>query len=152
MKECNPCNFPMEPKLKLGKDEGVPVNATMYRSIVESLWYLTHTRPDLAYTVRVVSKYMERPTELHQQALKHILRYVAGTIDHGLVYTRREEATVLTGYSDSNLAGDVDDRRSTSGVVFYFYGNVITWSSQKQRSVAMSSCEDEFMAATTTTC
>lgn len=76
MADCNPSKYPMEPKLELRKDEqGDPVNPTEYRSIVGGLRYLTHTRPDIMYAVGFVSRFMERPTGQHLQAVKHILRY-----------------------------------------------------------------------------
>lgn len=113
--------YPMEPKIRLEKNGGAdPVDAHMYRCLIGCL------RPDLSYVVGVVSRFMESPTKMHQQALKHILRYVAGSVDYGLVYTRREEASLLIGYSDSNLAGDIVDRKSTTGTVFYVYGNVVS--------------------------
>lgn len=110
------------------------------------------TRPDIAYSVGVVSRFMERPTELHLAAVKRILRYVNGTLDFGLVYTKGEGNYLLTGYSDSDLAGNVDDRKSTGGMAFYLNENLITWVSQKQKCVALSSCESEFMAATAAAC
>ncbi|XP_020253973.1 uncharacterized protein LOC109831045 [Asparagus officinalis] len=148
MSDCNPTKCPMEPKLELRKEEGgEPVNPTEYMRLIGSLRYLLHTRPDLAYVVGMVSRYMERPQSSYLQVVKQILRYVKGSINFGLCYTRGGDEN-LVGYSDSNLAGDVDDRKSTSGLAFYFCGNVISWASQKQKSVALSSCEAEFMAAT----
>ncbi|KAI3510533.1 hypothetical protein L1887_17599 [Cichorium endivia] len=153
MAECNSCKYPMEPKLELTKDEeGDPVNPTEYRSIIGGLRYLTHTRPDIVYAVGIVSRFMERPTVKHLQAVKHILRYIKGTVDYGLVYTRGSDEKDVTRYTDSDLARDVNDRRSTSGMAFYLNENLVTWASQKQRSVALSSCEAEFMAATSATC
>lgn len=95
---------------------------------------------------------MERPTVQHLQAVKRILRYIKGTIDFGLVYKRGSGKDDVIGYSDSNHARDVNDRRSTGGMAFYLNENLITWASQKQRCVALSSCEAEFMAATSATC
>lgn len=146
---CNPCKFPMEHKLQLDKDEGgTLVDATEYRGIVGSLRYLTHTRPDISYAVGIVSRFMEMPTVKHQQAIKHILRYIRGTIDYGLVYKREGNGKILLGFSDSDLAGDVVDRRSTGGMCFYLNHKLISWISQKQRVIALSSCEAEYMAAT----
>lgn len=89
MEDCNSTKYPMEPRLQLGKDEkGRAVNSTDYKSLVGGLRYLVHTRPDIAYAVGIVSRYMERPTVLHLGAVKRILRYVKGTADYGLVYTR----------------------------------------------------------------
>ena len=90
--------------------------------------YLLHTRPDLAHSVGVVSRFMERPTIAHQKAVKQILRYVRGTVEFVLEYTCGGEGK-LVGYNDSSLAGDIDDRRSISGVVFYLNKSVISWVS-----------------------
>ena len=112
MSDCNPVKFPMEPKLQMHKDEkGKPVNAMEFKSMVGGLRYLVHTRPDLAYAVGVVSRFMERPTTLHQNAVKRILRYVKGTLNYGLVYNRGRGNYLLSGFSDSDLAGNVDDRK-----------------------------------------
>ncbi|KAI3736061.1 hypothetical protein L6452_15593 [Arctium lappa] len=152
MADCNPSKCPMEPKLNLTKDEkGVPVNATRYRRLIGSLRYLIHTRPDLGYPVGVVSRYMESPRESHLQAVKQILRYIKGTVNHGLVY-RQGGNGELVGYNDNNHGMDRDDGKGTTGMAFYFSGNLITWCSQKQRTVALSSCESEFMAATSAAC
>ncbi|XP_074323726.1 secreted RxLR effector protein 161-like [Apium graveolens] len=143
----------MEPKLLLHKDDnGEPVNPTEFKSIIGGLRYLVHTRPDIAYTVGVVSRFMERPTMLHLSAAKRILRYVRGTLDFGLLYKAGKGNYLLAGYSDSDLAGCVDDSKSTGGVAFYLDDSLITWISQKQRCVALSSCEAEFMAATAAAC
>ena len=153
MWKCNLTRSPMDQKLQLDKDEdGQPVNSTEYRSVVGSLRYLTHTRPDITFAVGVVSRFMERPTVKHQQAVKQILRYVKGTVNHGLAYARNGTKKVITGYTDSDLAGDVVDRRSTGGMCFYLNGSLISWASQKQRVIALSSCEAEYMAATTAAC
>ena len=78
-----------------------------------------HTRPDLAYAVGYVSRFMERPTVEHQGAVKRILRYLAGTLDFGLHYTKAPGGTRFIGYTDSDLAGDVDTSKSTSGSLFF---------------------------------
>ncbi|KAL8161205.1 hypothetical protein V2J09_012694 [Rumex salicifolius] len=107
----------MEPRCKLSKeDEEPPVDATIYRSIIGSLRYLVNTRPDLAYSVGVVSRYMEAPTTAHMMAVKQILRYVRGTLGMGCVYRKEQGNEDLVGYSDSDMAGDKDDRKSTSGI------------------------------------
>ncbi|KAJ0982162.1 hypothetical protein J5N97_010417 [Dioscorea zingiberensis] len=154
MKGCNPCQTPMENRLKLSKkSEGPAVDATMYRSIVGSLRYLVNTRPDIAYAVGIVSRFMESPTTQHLAAVKHILRYISGTLSFGCYYEKRGSMEpTLVGYCDSDLAGDVDDRRSTTGTVFFLGSSLITWLSQKQKIVALSSCEAEYIAATTAAC
>ncbi|XP_074363375.1 secreted RxLR effector protein 161-like, partial [Apium graveolens] len=143
----------MDQKLQLDKDEGRElVNATEYRCIVGCLRYLTHSLPDITYVVGVVSRFMEQPTVKHKQAVKQILRYIKGTISYGLRYTRNSYRNALSGYIDTDMAGDVVDRRSTGGMYFYLNGNLISWTSQKQRVIALSSCEAEYMAATLAAC
>ncbi|XP_074322759.1 secreted RxLR effector protein 161-like [Apium graveolens] len=120
--------------------------------MVGGLRYLVHTRPDIAYAVGLVSRFMERPTVLYLNAVKRIMRYVKGTLNYGLVYARGRGDYMLSGFSDSDLAGDIVDRKSTGGMAFYLDESLITWVSQKQRCVALSSCETEFMAATAAAC
>ncbi|KAG6515151.1 hypothetical protein ZIOFF_025536 [Zingiber officinale] len=153
MADCNATKHPMEPKTQLHKDlEGTPVDATEYRRIVGCLRYLLHTRPDLSYSVGMASRYMERPTIMHHRVVKQILRYLKGTIYFGRVYIKGPQEIGIFGYSDSDLAGDLDGRKSTSGMTFYFNESLVSWNSQKQKTVALSSCEAEFMAATTAAC
>ncbi|KAE8689063.1 hypothetical protein F3Y22_tig00110944pilonHSYRG00016 [Hibiscus syriacus] len=124
IKDCNHSKIPMEPRLKLSKEStSPPVDTTLYRSIVGSLRYLLHTRPDLAFSVGMVSRYMEKPTTEHMAVVKHILRYVKGTLNLGCVYEKKEGSLELIGYSDSDLAGDTNDRKSTSCLIF-FLGSV----------------------------
>ncbi|KAG6475047.1 hypothetical protein ZIOFF_064264 [Zingiber officinale] len=95
MKDCNPVSTPTEFGLKLNKDhEGKKVDSTIYKQIVGSLMYLTATRPDIMYSVSLISRYMENPTEIHLLAAKRILRYLQGTKDFGLFY--KKETSMLT--------------------------------------------------------
>jgi hypothetical protein len=150
MEGCNSAHTPMEERLRLSRESTAEeVDATEYRRIVGSLRYLVHTRPDLAFAVGFVSRFMERPTKEHMMAVKRILRYVAGTINYGLHYRRKTKEVRLIGYSDSDLAGDIDTRKSTSGTLFFFGNCLVSWQSLKQRVVAQSSCEAEYVAATT---
>ena len=148
MIECNATQFPMDAGLVLSKSqEESSVEEKNYRRIIGCLRYLLHTRPDLSYCVGVLSRYMHSPKESHLTALKQVLRYVKGTYAYGLDFKRAETATLI-GYSDSSHNVDVDDGRSTTGHMFYLNDCLITWCSQKQKTVALSSCEAEFMAAT----
>ncbi|XP_066365482.1 uncharacterized mitochondrial protein AtMg00810-like [Miscanthus floridulus] len=125
---CSPSHTPMESRLKLSKSSSAPsVDPTMYRSIVGSLRYLVNSRPDLAYSVGYISRFMEKPTTEHLATVKRVLRYVAGTLHFGCHYKRKKEAQLI-GYSDSDLAGDIDTRKSTTGVVFFLGGNAGTIS------------------------
>lgn len=84
----------MGPKVQISKDEGGKVvNVTEYKSLVGGLRYLVHTRPDIAYSVGIVSRYMEKPTTMHLNVVKRILRYIKGTLNFGLVYRKGEETT-----------------------------------------------------------
>jgi hypothetical protein len=96
---------------------------------------------------------MEEPHEEHLTAVKHILRFIARTRDWGLFYPKRNGGKAkLMGFSDSDLAGDQDDRKSTSGVLFFLGDSPISWQSTKQKVVALSSCEAEYIAAATAAC
>ncbi|WVZ54330.1 LOW QUALITY PROTEIN: hypothetical protein U9M48_005142 [Paspalum notatum var. saurae] len=146
--DCNPALTPMEERLKLSRDSTAEeVDATQYRRLVGSLRYLVHTRPDLAFSVGYVSRFMQRPTTEHQQAVKRIIRYVAGTLDHGLYYPRCPGEAHLVGYDDGDHGGDIDTGKSTSG--FSSSSASVFWQSVKQQVVALSSCEAEYIAAST---
>ncbi|XP_039128494.1 secreted RxLR effector protein 161-like [Dioscorea cayenensis subsp. rotundata] len=132
MSDCNAVNVPLEHKVKLHKDgEGEPIDVTEYRCIIGSLRYLLHTRPDLSFAVGLLSRYMQRPTSLHLKAMKQTLRYLKGTIHFGLIYTKGGNDEELVCYSNSDLAGDLDDRKSTGGMVFYINNCLVSWGSYK---------------------
>ncbi|KAL6214302.1 hypothetical protein ACLB2K_013738 [Fragaria x ananassa] len=152
MLECTSVRNPIVPGTELMKDEdGVKVDATGYKQIVGSLRYLTVTRPDLMFVVGLVSRYMERPTELHLSAVKRVLRYVKGTLELGILYKKGGTGD-LVGYTDSDYAGNLDDRRSTSGYAFLFGDGAVAWSSKKQPVVTLSTTEGEFVAAASCAC
>jgi hypothetical protein len=154
MTGCNPVDTPMDQNSKLlpGRPD-LAKDITRFRSIVGSLRYLVNTRPDIAYSVGMVSRFMEAPTSDHWAAIKRIVRYIAGTSKYGCTYLNKPTSGLkLLGYSDSDHAGDLENRKSTSGVVFFLNGNVVTWTSQKQRVVSLSSCEAEYIAAASAAC
>jgi len=149
MAECNSSKCPMEPRNKLNEDKGGKlVDATEYRKMIGCLRYLLHTRPDLSYSVGLASRFMEKPTVIHAGAVKQIMRYLKGTTEYGLVYVQGGGTGVLVGYTDSDHGADQVERTSTGGMAFYLGENLVSWCSQKQKTVALSSCEAEFMAAT----
>ncbi|XP_048232905.1 secreted RxLR effector protein 161-like [Ricinus communis] len=92
---------------------------------------------------------MEAPSTQHWAAIKQILRYIQGTLSYGCCYKTGGEKVALIGYNDGDLAGDIDNRKSTSGIAFFVGNNIVTWTSQKQKIVALSSCEVEYVAAAT---
>jgi len=127
MAGCNPVHVPMEPRFKLSKESSAPaVDATEYHSIVGSPRYLVNTRPDLAYSVGYVSRFMEKPTTEHLAAVKRILRYIAGTLNYGCRYVNGIGMARLIGFSDSDMAGDLDTRKSTTGVLFLLRSSAIS--------------------------
>ena len=131
------CKTPVNPSLKLtkAKDDSTYVDGELYRSAVGKLIYLsTRTRPDIAFAVSTVAKFTAKPTEQHWKAVKHILRYLAGTNNFRLLYTRNE-STECTGYSDADWAGDIDDRKSTSGYLFLMSGAPVSWRGVKSNHV-----------------
>jgi hypothetical protein len=138
---------PMGSSQKLCKDNvAQDVDPTLYRSMIGSLLYLTSSRPDIMYSVCVCARYQACPKESHLNAVKRIIRYVAGTSDLGIWYTKDTSST-LVGYSDADWAGDIDDRKSTSGGCFYMGNNLISWHSRKQNCVSQSTAESEYIAA-----
>ncbi len=152
MSDCKPMATPMATNEKLSKNEGIEkVDASFYRSLVGSLIYLTNTRPDIVHAVSIISMFMSEPSKAHLAAAKRILRYIKGTKSHGIMY-ESEIDYKLTGYTDSDWAGSIDDRRSTSGYVFQLGSKSISWSSKKQATVALSSSEAEYISATSSAC
>ncbi|XP_047314342.1 uncharacterized protein LOC124918179 [Impatiens glandulifera] len=117
MEDCNSSKYPMEKMLQLKKDvEGSLVDLKEYRRIIGSLRYLTHTRPDISYAVGIISRYMEKPTTLRQQVVKHIFRYVNGMTSYGIKLKRGREVEELVGFTDNDLVGDTNDIKSTRGM------------------------------------
>jgi hypothetical protein len=138
--------------VKLSADEGDLVeDTTMYRRIVGNLIYMTITRLDLSYVVGVVSQFMQTPRKPHLDAVKRILRYIKHTLHCGIFYETKSQLQVH-GYTEANWAGNVSNRRSTNGFLFYFGSDVISWSSKKQPTVALSNTEAEYRGATIVAC
>ena len=105
--------------------------------------YLTHTRPDLSFAVGLIARFVQNPHESHWKAAKRILRYVQGTIQFGIHYSVKA-SPLLVGFTDSDCAGDPDDRKSTAGYVFTLGSGPITWACKKQSAISLSSAEAEY--------
>lgn len=149
MQECKSKSTPMEKGLHLDLGEKGKCSNHPYRELIGCLTYAAvTTRPDLCASVGYFSRYQSCFNEQHFNHAKNILRYIRGTIDMKLVYTKNHQANTLIGYSDSDWAGDRNDSKSTSGYVFKLYGNTISWASRKQPTVSKSSTEAEYMALT----
>ena len=109
-------------------------------------------RPDILFAVGVVIHFMETPTTIHMKAAKRILHYLKVTIDFGLFYYSSSKNLRLEGFCDSDFGGDIDDRKSTTGFVLFMGDNAISWCSKKQSIVTLSTCESEYVAATSCIC
>ncbi|GJU66891.1 retrovirus-related pol polyprotein from transposon TNT 1-94 [Tanacetum coccineum] len=137
---------PMVEKNKLDEDlHGTPVDATLYHGMIGSLMYLTSSRPDLIYAVCLCTRYQAKTTKKHLNADKRIFRYINGTINMGLWYLK-DTGMSLTAYSDADHAGCQDTRRSTSGSAQFLGDKLVSWSSKKQKSTAISSTKAEYIA------
>ena len=152
MENCKPIKTPLNTNEKLClNDGGDKINEKYFRSIVGSLMYLTHTRPDIAFAVSLISRFMYKPSKFHLGTAKRILRYVQGTLNFGIRYSKGK-SNKLVAFTDSDWASCTDDRKSTTGYMLSLGLGVISWSSKKQHSIALSSTEAEYAAATTTAC
>lgn len=128
------------------EEEQKKMEKILYASAVDSLMYaMICTRPDISHAVGVVSRYMSNPGLNHWNAVKWILRYLAGTKDMGLCYTGA--GLQLRGFVDSDMAGDIDGRKSTTGYVFTLGGAAVSWVSRLQKIVAQSTTEAEYVVA-----
>ena len=141
---------PMQTTAKLKLNDGPPLSdASQYRSIVGSLQYLAFTRPDISFAVSRLSQFMHQPTECHWQAVKRVLRYLAGTTSHG-VFMKAGSPLTLHAFTDADWAGDSDDYVSTNAYVIYLGSTPVSWSSKKKNGVARSSTEAEYRAVANT--
>ncbi|KAJ9544134.1 hypothetical protein OSB04_023841 [Centaurea solstitialis] len=144
---CTPMKTPMAPPLSLDKDsKGKPVDVTLYRGMIGSLLYLTASRPDIMYSTCLCARYQAEPKESHLTAVKRIFRYLKGTPNMGLWYSK-DSGFDLTAYSDSDFAGCKIDRKSTTGGCHLLGGKLVSWTSKKQNSVSTSTAEAEYVAA-----
>jgi hypothetical protein len=144
MTDCKSAPTPFLSGVKLEDGGETPlVENTLYRQLVGSLLYLTHSRPDLSYAVGTVSRFMQEPHELHWKDAKCILRYVQGTITFGIHYAT-DSTLDLIGFTDSDWAGDSTDRKSTSGYSLSLGSRPICWSSKKKAAISLSSVEAEY--------
>ncbi|GJW03260.1 hypothetical protein Tco_1562116 [Tanacetum coccineum] len=146
METCNPMDTPMVDKSKLDEDpQGKVIDPTCYCGMIGSLMYLTASGPDLVFVVCMCARYQAKPTEKHLHAVKQIFRYLRGTINMGLWYLK-DSCIALTAYADADHAGCQDTRRSTSGSMQLLGDRLVSWSSKKQKSTAISSTEAEYIA------
>lgn len=157
MANCNSVSTPADPSAKLDKtmcpsdpEEVREMQTVPYKEAVGSLMYAAYaTRPDIAFAVNTVSKFSNNPGRRHWEAVKRIIRYLKGTMDHRLQFSKQSNPD-LTGYSDADWGGDAEERKSTTGYVFTKMGGAISWNSKRQDVVALSTCEAEYIALSRT--
>ena len=147
LKSASSARTPMSPNVKLTVDLlGKNVDHSLYRSMIGSFLYLTTSRPDISYSVGVCARYQANPKQSHMTAFKRIIKYVKTTAEFGVWYSK-DTSDVLVGYSDTDWAGNVDDRKSTSGGCFYVGNNLVSWMSKKQNSISLSTAEAVYIVA-----
>ena len=152
MSNAKPVETPMDPNIKLFPGQGEPLkDPGKYRRLVGRLNYLTVTRPDISFSVSVISQFLDSPCDTHWNAAIRILKYIKGAPGQGLLYTDKGNMQVI-GYTDADWAGSPIDRRSTTGYCILVGGNLISWKSKKQDVVARSSAEAEYRAMAMATC
>nr|KAE8934158.1 hypothetical protein PF009_g15856 [Phytophthora fragariae] len=151
--EAHPVGNPMEVNARfepLGENEDSDTSFP-YREAIGMLMYLaTSTRPDLAFALSQLCRFVAKPSHKHVGALKRVLRYFAGTENYGITYTRQAaelKSVVLEGYCDSDWGNDPETRKSTTGLVFTLAGGAVSWMSRRQTIVALSTAEAEYVAA-----
>nr|GFA80663.1 copia protein [Tanacetum cinerariifolium] len=146
METCEPADTPMVEKSKLDEDpQRKAVDHVRYRGMIGTLMYLTASRPDLVFAVRMCARYSVKPTEKHLHAVKRILQYLRGTIDMGLWYPI-DSCIALITFADADHAGCQDTRKSMSGSMQLLGDRLVSWSSKKQKITAISSTEAEYIA------
>lgn len=149
MRDCHPVPTPIDTKAKLPAAAGPPIlDPFFYRSLAGALQYVTLTRPDISYEVQQVCLHMHDHREPHFSLIKHILRYIRGTLHFGLSI-HSSSSHKLIAYSDADWAGCPDTRRSTSRYCLFLGDNLISWSSRRQTTVSRSSAEAEYTAVAT---
>ena len=140
--------LPSSPKLTLNSSTTLS-DPHEYRMIVGSLQYLALTRPDISYAINKLSQYMHRPTTDHWQAVKRVLRYLSGTLTHG-IFLQKQKNPMLHAFSDADWAGYSNEYVSTNAYIIYLGSQPISWTSKKQKGVARSSTEAEYCSVANT--
>lgn len=151
LENCKSVNTPLEKLMEHYKSHSSKELIKEYNSIVGGLQYLANnTRPDIAFAVNHLARFLSNPTQEHLQAARRVLRYISKQPDKGISFTRTEGMSILEAYSDADFAADPSSSRSTSGSLIRLSSGPICWKSHLQREVVLSTTEAEFLAATET--
>lgn len=152
MSNSKPLQIPLDTHLKLTPDKGdLLPDPSVYQRLLGKLIYLTITRPDIMFSVQLLTQFMQAPTTIHMQTARRILRYLVGTQSQGLLLASKSAAQ-LTAFCDSDWASCPMTRRSTTGYCIFLGDSPISWKTKKQHVVARSSAEAEYRAMALTTC
>jgi hypothetical protein len=152
MMDCRAMSTPMETDMKLLVDTSLEiVNVTLYRQMIGLLMYLMNTRLDICFVVNTLSQYLVDPRCVHLVFASHVMRYLKGTLDYGLCYTRYHEFR-LYGYTDSDWDGSASDRNITLGCCFSLGSTTTSWKSRKQSNISLSTEEVKYIVACSTSC
>ncbi|KAK2985410.1 hypothetical protein RJ640_002990 [Escallonia rubra] len=147
MDNAKPRDTPIFPSVNLVKDEnGKDVDNKLFRGMIGSLLYLSASRPDLMFSVCICARFEACPKESHLSAVKRIFKYLSGSLNLGLWYPRSSSLD-LVGFSDSDYAGCLVDRKSTSGTCQFLGDALMSWHNKKQTYVALSTAEAKYVAA-----
>lgn len=157
MENCNPTTTPADPNIKLTAEMQPKTNAEIeemskipYMEAVGTLLYISRiSRPDISFAVNAVSRFNNNPGQAHWKAVKRIFRYLKGTINYKITFTNGQEHNI-TGYSDADWANNMEDSKSITGCVVKMCGGPILWTSKRQRTVALSTVEAEYIALAST--
>lgn len=153
MERANSVTIPADNHQSLGdySDEGHESRNFPFREAVGSLLFIANvSRPDIAYAVNSIAQFSEKPLKAHWNAVKRIFKYLKGTRDFGIIFNSGADCSKIVAYSDADFAGETHSRKSTTGYVLKLGKSPFLWGSRRQRSVALSTMESEYVAASET--
>jgi hypothetical protein len=152
MTDCRPMSTPLVTNWrKIDASDSKTVDPSVYHQLIGSLMYLVNTQPDISFAVNCLSQFLVDPQRIHWIAAKHMLRYLSGTEEYGLLYDH-SGGVRLAGFTDVDWVGCAEDIKSTLGCCFSIGSGIISWFSRKKKSIILSSADVEYMAASLATC
>ncbi|XP_022032267.1 uncharacterized mitochondrial protein AtMg00810-like [Helianthus annuus] len=155
MTGCKPVSCPIEANHVLShlceKDNEPLTNITVYQKLVGKLIYLSHTRPDIAYSVHYLSQFMHSPLQAHFKIALQLLRYLKGAPGKGILF-KKGDSLNIKAFSDSDWAKCLSSRKSITGFCVFLGNNLVSWKSKKQSTVSRSSAEAEYRSMCAATC